>query len=60
MDSNLEDHAADKWRYACVPRPWIKTVKEKRPERVKDAHEIATEQPDRLGLVRRRTLYYGF
>jgi hypothetical protein len=32
MDSNLEDHAADEWRYACMSRPWIKTVKEKRPE----------------------------
>jgi hypothetical protein len=26
MDSNLEDHAADEWRYACMSRPWIKTV----------------------------------
>jgi hypothetical protein len=24
MDSNLEDHAADEWRYACTSRPWIK------------------------------------
>jgi hypothetical protein len=41
MDSNLEDAAADEWRYACMSRPWIKTVKEKRPERVKDAYERA-------------------
>ena len=46
MDSNLEDHAADEWRYACMSRPWIKTVKEKRPERVKDAYERAVRESD--------------
>ena len=46
MDSNLEDHAADEWRYACMSRPWIKTVKEKRPERIKDAYERAVRESD--------------
>jgi hypothetical protein len=45
-DSNLEDHAADEWRYACMSRPWIKMVKEKRPERVKDAYERAVRESD--------------
>ena len=35
MDSNLEDHTADEWRYACMSQPWVKTEKEKRPEWVK-------------------------
>jgi hypothetical protein len=33
--------AADEWRYAYVSRPWIKTVKVKRPERIEDAYERA-------------------
>ncbi len=24
LDSDMEDHAADEWRYACMSRPWIK------------------------------------
>jgi hypothetical protein len=44
MDSNLEDHAADEWRYACMSRPWIKTVKEKPKVRVKDGYERAGGQ----------------
>jgi hypothetical protein len=24
LDSNLEDHAADEWRYACMSRPWVR------------------------------------
>jgi hypothetical protein len=28
LDSDMEDHAADEWRYACMSRPWIR----KKPE----------------------------
>ncbi len=24
LDSNMEDHAGDDWRYACMSRPWIR------------------------------------
>lgn len=24
LDTDMEDHAADEWRYACMSRPWIK------------------------------------
>ncbi len=24
IDTNMEDHAADEWRYACMSRPWVK------------------------------------
>lgn len=24
LDSDMEDHAADEWRYACMSRPWIR------------------------------------
>lgn len=26
LDTDMEDHAADDWRYACMSRPWAKTV----------------------------------
>jgi Terminase large subunit, T4likevirus-type, N-terminal len=26
LDSDMEDHAADDWRYACMSRPWQKPV----------------------------------
>lgn len=29
LDSDMEDHAADDWRYACMSRPWIKPKAEK-------------------------------
>lgn len=25
LDTNMEDHAADEWRYAAMSRPWLKT-----------------------------------
>jgi hypothetical protein len=28
IDSDMEDHAADEWRYACMSRPWIRKVSE--------------------------------
>lgn len=27
IDTDMEDHAADDWRYACMSRPWLRTVK---------------------------------
>lgn len=26
LDSDMEDHAADDWRYACMSRPWVKPL----------------------------------
>lgn len=26
LDSDMEDHAADEWRYACMSRPYIKSI----------------------------------
>jgi hypothetical protein len=51
MDSNLEDHAADEWRYACMSRPWIKTVKEKPQKLVKDGYERAVRESDSYRTV---------
>lgn len=27
IDSDMEDHAADDWRYACMSRPWLRVIK---------------------------------
>jgi len=51
LDTKAEDHAADDWRYACMSRPWVKSLpkdaiekrdafREARDERYSD--EIAT------------------
>jgi hypothetical protein len=33
VDTNLEDHAADEWRYACMSRPWARPIPvSRRPE----------------------------
>lgn len=29
IDSDMEDHAADDWRYACMSRPWLPVQQEK-------------------------------
>jgi len=26
LDTDMEDHAADDWRYACMSRPWVRQV----------------------------------
>jgi hypothetical protein len=33
LDSDMEDHAADEWRYGCMSRPWIRkaTAVERKP-----------------------------
>lgn len=41
LDTHMEDHAADDWRYACMGRPWLKTPQEKPPPR--DGYEGASE-----------------
>lgn len=28
LDSEMEDHAADEWRYACMSRPWVRPAPE--------------------------------
>ena len=28
LDSDMEDHAADEWRYGCMSRPWAKTIEQ--------------------------------
>ena len=32
LDTDMEDHAADEWRYACMSRPWIKDEGRKKPK----------------------------
>lgn len=33
LDSDMEDHAGDEWRYACMSRPWIRKIaKDEQPK----------------------------
>lgn len=31
LDSEMEDHAADDWRYACMSRPFIRATRQRKP-----------------------------
>ena len=47
IDTDMEDHAADDWRYACMSRPWIKptpTVIEARFPQHRTINEIMALQ----------------
>jgi hypothetical protein len=51
LDSDMEDHAADEWRYACMSRPWTKSADE--PEKPANAsgykaHDTDTRDNDWL------------
>ena len=34
LDTDMEDHAADDWRYACASRPWVKTKPANQPTNI--------------------------
>lgn len=42
LDSDMEDHAADEWRYACMSRPWIR----KKPESDKPKNATGYKRTD--------------
>lgn len=49
LDSEMEDHAADEWRYACMSRPWAKpTEEEAKPKNNSGyrSHEPETRDDD--------------
>ena len=31
LDTSMEDHAADEWRYMCMSRPWTRTLEAPKP-----------------------------
>lgn len=50
LDTNMEDHAADDWRYACMSRPWIK-VTPKGDAMKRDAYQPKYVERDNSVLV---------
>ena len=32
--TDSEDHAADEWRYACMSRPFVPTIEQRKPEEI--------------------------
>lgn len=43
LDSDMEDHAADDWRYACMSRPWVRPKIEP-PPRPKFLSEMSFDE----------------
>lgn len=43
VDSDMEDHAPDEWRYACMSRPWVKTVDKSAPKPERDWFEAVED-----------------
>jgi hypothetical protein len=43
LDSDMEDHAADEWRYACMSRPWVRPKVEP-PPRPKYLSEMSFDE----------------
>ena len=47
VDSDMEDHAADEWRYACMSRPWIrKKPDEEKPDNISGYKAAQPRQMD--------------
>lgn len=43
VNSDMEDHAADEWRYACMSRPYVRP-KPKEPAKPRFLHEISFDE----------------
>ena len=43
VNSDMEDHAADEWRYACMSRPYVRP-KPKEPARPKFLHDTSLDE----------------
>jgi hypothetical protein len=43
VNSDMEDHAADEWRYACMSRPYVRP-QPKQPAPPKFLHEISFDE----------------
>jgi len=50
LDTDAEDHAADDWRYACMSRPWIKSI-DKGADRKSDPYRPRVEDRGRDSVV---------
>jgi hypothetical protein len=43
--TDSEDHAADEWRYACMSRPYVKTVEKPKPAHASGYRPFRSAQP---------------
>jgi hypothetical protein len=46
LDSEMEDHAADDWRYACMSRPYISENPDNEDEEPEDGYEHEDDEQD--------------
>jgi hypothetical protein len=43
LNTNMEDHAADEWRYACMSRPYIRSAPEEE-EPIKGFQDMSLDE----------------
>ena len=48
LDSDMEDHAADEWRYACMSRPWVRKI-DTTPKRPPDGYSRSSTTTSNSG-----------
>lgn len=47
LDSDMEDHAGDEWRYACMSRPWIrKPATDEKPKNMSGYKSITSTETE--------------
>lgn len=53
VNSDMEDHAADDWRYACMSRPYVrpKPAEESAPRFMPNAHELFMPSKPRIQRI---------
>jgi hypothetical protein len=49
LDSDMEDHAGDEIRYACMSRPWMRPVKTPPPPKIPLGHTQLPPPPGMMG-----------
>jgi hypothetical protein len=57
LDSDMEDHAADDWRYACMSRPWAKPAIAESPGMVGKEHQTFNDMLNAIRRSRREEMY---
>jgi hypothetical protein len=43
LDTDMEDHAGDDWRYGCMSRPWARVVTNEKPKNASGYRPMTTE-----------------
>jgi len=53
--TDSEDHAADEWRYACMSRPYVRTIEKPKPEYPSGYRPTAAGSPETGWRIKNRS-----